>query len=210
VLLERDPRVPLRRTTLGYGQAGEFREQPHGFEYRTLGSWPLLQPMWGWWANAAVRDALQVVTYDQDKSLKEGLDLTKVAEAINTNNLAAALPLWHQVKKNLQGVVKWWLKEFDSDTLEDSHPILSPINLRRFEYFAAKQVLRGKLFGFSKWCRRVRGGDWDEYKPRAFYQGFPNGSEETIAAFPTVYKDWYEFNNNWGWEKDLISKSLLA
>lgn len=204
VLLERDSRVPIRRQTLGYGQAGEFREQPHGFEYRTLGSWPLLHPMWGWWANAAVRDALHFVVYDQDQDLKKNIDLAKVAEVINTNNLAGALELWQQVKRNLEPIYNWWHANTDADARNDSHPLISKNNLQLFEFLAANKILNRKVFSFQKWCRRI--WDYDHYKPTAFFDGFPNAAYKVVSTMSGLDS----FCSEWAWDRDLISKPLLA
>jgi hypothetical protein len=204
VLLERDPRVTIRRKTLGYGKAGEFREQPHGFEYRTLGSWPLYHPMWGWWANAAVRDALHLVVYNQDEEVKHGINMSEVAEAINSNNLDQALVLWHKVKKNLKAIVIAWEKATHEKGLNTSHPILSRQLLARFEFLAMKKDLHHRIFSFNKWCRRMTRRPWTEAKPTAFFTGFPNGSEEACAR----HADWNDFVNEWSFDKDLISKHL--
>jgi len=162
--------------------------------------------MWGWWANAAVRDALHFVVYDQDQSLKEKIDMVRVAEVINTNNVAGALELWNQAKRNLQPVVTWWNEQgIHHSSLEDSHPLLDTRNLMRLDFLAANKALKGKLFNFSKWCRRQY-DRWGSYKARAFYNGFPSAASELCAANP----EWDAFSKEWTLDRDLISKPLLA
>src|SRR5258706_4805569 len=207
VLLERDARVPIRRKVLGYGKAGEFREQPHGFEYRTLGSWPLLHPMWGWWANAAVRDVLQFVVHDQDQDLQKGIDMVKVAEVINDNNLAEALEFWHKAKRNLAPIQTAWGPIEKNYYLTDSHPLLDKSHIAKLEFLAMKQNLKNKVFNFGVWCNKEKHpADPNLQVATAYLNGFPNASKKTVEEF----EDWVPFSEAWTMDKDLLSKQMLA
>lgn len=207
VLLERDLRVPIRRKVLGYGKAGEFREQPHGFEYRTLGSWPLLHPMWGWWANAAVRDALQFVVHDQDQDLKRDIDMVKVAEIINDNNLPGALEFWHKAKRNLAPIQDTWGPVEDNHYLTESHPLLDKNHIAKFEFLALQQDLKNKIFNFGVWCNKEKHpADPSIEIATAWFNGFPNAAKKKVEEF----EDWVPFSEAWTMDKDLLSKQMLS
>jgi hypothetical protein len=208
VMLERDERVPIRRKTLGYGQAGEFREQPHGFEYRTLGAWPLKDPMWAWWANACVRDCLQFITWDQDLALKQNINMIKVADVINEGNLAGAVEIWHQVKKNLQPIIDWAEKETGNIVpMDDSHPLFSRNLLRMFDFLVMKKDVSRRQFDFENWLKIYKPQSNSAGEHRAFYFGFNNGAKLEVKAYGN---EWDEFENAWSLDKDIISKQLLA
>jgi len=206
VLMERDNRVPIRRKTLGYGKAGEFREQPHGFEYRTLGSWPLLHPMWGWWANGMVRDCLNLVFNDLDTDIRKSINMTKVAEIINEGNLAGALEYWQAAKNTLIPIMKQWGDKFSNVNLADSHPLFSKELLKRFDFLAMKRDLVRRVFNFNSWCKRKHFKGWEGQRLVGFHIGFDNGSKERVKEF----EDWPEFSESWSLSKDIISKQMLA
>jgi len=208
VMLERDERVPVRRKTLGYGQAGEFREQPHGFEYRTLGAWPLKDPMWTWWANASVRDCLQFITWDQDPALKQNIDMSKVAEIINDGNLAGAVEIWHQIKKNLRPIIDWAEKEAGNVApIDDSHPLFSRNLLRMFDFLVMKKDVSRRQFDFKSWLDVYKYAPNANGEHRAFYFGFNNGAKLEVKTYGN---EWNEFESAWSLDKDIISKQLLA
>lgn len=200
VLLERDERVPIRRATLGYGKAGEFREQPHGFEYRTLGPWPMYRPMWAWWANAAVRDAFQIVFNNNDSDFTSKLDMVAVSNAINTNNFEEAKRLWVKVKKIL-----WPMIESSRDDLSDRHPMLSRINLKNFEFIVGKGGLSYTMdghiaFSFDNWLGKTKQGG--SRKEQAYFEGFPSKAFEIC----TVDSDYPAYSKAWRPTGDNISK----
>ena len=113
------------------------------------------------------------------------------------------MELWHQTKQNLQPVQAFW-EAARPGMLEDSHPVLDRLNLQRLEFLAANKVLKNKTFNFSRWCRRQYDG-WG-YKPTAFYNGFPNAAGALCPTLP----EWDSFSKEWAWDRDLISKPLLA
>jgi hypothetical protein len=103
VLLTRNSDEAIRRETLGYGRASEYRSPKHGFEYRTLSSWPLCSPVWTWWAHASVRDAVSICVYNVD--LPSKIDMQKVAKAINEVDIELAAEMWFEVKLLLRELV---------------------------------------------------------------------------------------------------------
>lgn len=207
VLIERDYRVSTRRKLLGYGQAGEFREQPHGFEYRTLGSWPLIHPMWSWWANASVRDCLYFVENDLDKELMKGIDMQKVAEIINSGNLEGALDWWGRAKYNLHCVIDEINTDEDLAVVNDSNPLMSKRTLKMFDFLAAKRDLANLTFDFETWYKKVEYPSLGSLlRTFALTCGFPTGAKARIKGNP----DWIEFDKEWSLDKDIISKQLLA
>lgn len=198
VLLERDDKaVQIRRNMLGYGRAGEFREQPHGFEYRTLGPWPLLNPAWAWWANGAVRDALQLVMMGMDKEIIKKISGQDVSDTINTNNRIVAARLWVDVKKAIADLIR-------NERVENGkHPILGYKNLRLFEFAVVQGGLNGNSeFNFAPWVR----GMYDANRT-LLKRGFP-ARMGAWAHHPLNWKKYLEFCNIWDLTKDNLSKHI--
>lgn len=90
-----------RRLRLGYGQAGEFRAQPHGYEYRTLGPWPLRSPQWTWWAISTARTVALIVA-NVGNDLANIVPRPAVIEAINECNLSLAKELWDEARTEIK------------------------------------------------------------------------------------------------------------
>lgn len=201
VLIDRDPRQIWRRKLLGYGKAGEFREQKHGFEYRTLGPWPLTHPILAWWANAMVREALNLVLNDIDLAIKEKVKMLDVANAINTNSLERAIPLWNNIKIFL-------INNFASDS--GSHPG-HYYNVKKFEFLAIKGGLKFLVptrgTQSDNWLKR--GNESGSREWSAYYNGFPNGIEALLKGNNNLYKEFKEFEGNYDEKKDMLSKHLL-
>src|SRR5437660_11369602 len=110
--------------------------------------------MWGWWANGAVPDCLNIVVNGQDGQIKDGIDMLQVAEAINTNNLNAAFLLWNKIRKNLALLIPDWM-DYSEFTMNDCHPLLSFDNLRKFEFLALQNDLKNRNFNFGLWCDKI-------------------------------------------------------
>lgn len=132
VLLDRSPRASERRQV--YGRAGEYRNQPHGVEYRTLSNFwlrsnPLMSLMMGQARLAAILVAgmeqwdpnmirqenyygpglhlLGAYTqkpYQAHMDLMRAVDMAAIREAINTSNFDLAWSNW----KAMEG----WIKEY--------------------------------------------------------------------------------------------------
>lgn len=201
VLIDRDSRQVWRRKLLGYGKAGEFREQKHGFEYRTLGPWALKHPMFAWWANAMVRDALIATMNDLDIELKKHVSMLEVAKAINTNNLYDAVPLWNKVKKIIG-------TEFDSLAV-GSHPCHSS-NIKKFEFIVANGGIKfvlGKNNSLDVWEAR-RPNESGRRVWGAFYLGFPDANEELLKD-QKINENYNDFKKTWSPNKDNISEHIL-
>lgn len=194
VFLERDSEaVYLRRNVLGYGKAGEYREQPWGFEYRTLGPWPMISPTWAWWANASVRDCLQLVLTGIDEPLFKKISMKEVADAINNNDLAAAIRLWPGIKRGIADLVK------DEYTENSRHIVLSLKNLRLFEFSVVKNNLQKVKFSFVKWLRTP--SSKSEIPIR---KGFPEYMHQK-AMSKSFLSDFQTFCAKWNLTRDNIS-----
>lgn len=190
VLIERDSEnVHIRRNVLGYGRAGEFREQRHGFEYRTLGPWPLISPAWTWWANSAVRDALQVVRFNEDSKILRNITGKEISDTINSNDFASALKLWVKIKKSLGDLIT------DSKLENSKHAILGLKNIRLFEFAVAMGGLQNKEFSFRIWKPSLN------FKP-----GFP--AYMTRLARAKYLKQFMQFSKTWELTRDNISQWL--
>ena len=171
VLIENDDRVPLRRSFLGYGQAGEFREQPHGFEYRTIGAWPMVHNMWTWWVNSSVRDCLFLVANGLEKPFIENTDWKAVAEAINTGDVKAAVKLWTSAKTLLHPII-YELDKTIGGTVDHKCAILSLRMLKMVEYMISKGGLKFATFNpefdMNLWVRPVTDGFTFNYNSAGF------------------------------------------
>lgn len=191
VLLERDDEaVNIRRNILGYGRAGEFREQPHGFEYRTLGPWPLIHPAWAWWANGAVRDALQLVLAGADLEIVKKVPGVQVSDAINSSDKKAALKLWVTIKRAIADLVK------NGRTENGKHPILGLRNLKLFEFAVATGGLSNTSFTFNSW---LRGNKW------GVKAGFPNIMARRFQSYAHLPK-FMAFCKKWDLTRDNLSE----
>lgn len=94
----------IRRSEMGYGVAGEHRtrvRQSTGtsvpiVEYRTLSPWPMMSPLWVWWAQSAVRHVVQYIhNGDNVGRMKQRLpNRSEIVEAINSCDPKAATQLW--------------------------------------------------------------------------------------------------------------------
>lgn len=98
VMIDRDPEAAERRKV--YGRAGEYRLPKHGLEYRTLSNVWLRSYQLMSLAMATARQACAVIYFttmiapyggwDAEYDLMKRVDLAKVREAINTNDLSLA------------------------------------------------------------------------------------------------------------------------
>lgn len=191
VLLENDDRVALRRSFLGYGQAGEFREQPHGFEYRTIGAWPLISNSWTWWVNSSVRDALFLVANGLEKPFIENTNWKAVADAINTGDVKAAVKLWTSVKTLLYPII-FELHKTIPDTVHHKCAVLSLNMLKTFEHIVSKGGLKFAKetgeFDIRTWLHPVMDGysfNWNS-------AGFSSSTQalRESAEFAKFSNDW--------------------
>lgn len=139
VLLDRDPAQQERRKL--YGRAGEYRENAHGLEYRTLSnfwlrSYPLTSFVLG-----LTRLVSAVIyangTFDTrfEKELLESVDLNEIQRAINENNALLARKNWQKVKQFIR-------KNVDSEACKNADYVLplGPNTLEDFEFFLKKPI----------------------------------------------------------------------
>jgi hypothetical protein len=207
VILERNTEaVKLRRKVLGYGQAGEFREQPHGFEYRTLGPWPLTHPMWSWLANALVREAFILVMNNVDIDFLPKFNRAEVIETINNNDLVGAIKIWNTAKKALSELGNTIYLQ------NTSHPLFNPTSLQRVEFLMASGGLQthSPVFAFSAWGitnhleahYQINQYNW---ATRAYNWGFDQHASNITLTNP----NFAEFAKQWTGNNDSLSRYLL-
>lgn len=175
VLMEKNltEAVLKRRQALGYGKAGEFRRQPHGFEYRTLGPWPLSSPEWCWWAHSAGRDAYRMVDNDLDKDFVKKFDMRYVAETINTNNFREAVVIWNKICTLLNTsnpFFDFWNKYGNYEATSPlerviSSAVLHPRLRGMFNYIIRNDLDWFRKFRLRRWMTLMNG----------FLTGFPKG-----------------------------------
>lgn len=142
VLLDRDPGNKERRKL--YGQAGEYRQPKHGFEYRTpsnfwLKSYPLMSFVFGM-ARLAVELCADI---KNSKLYKEAffnaVDIEQVRKAINTNNYALALKNFYAISELISQVTY----------ANDHHPV-SGYTMGEFYYFLSKVKKNGLEHWFKE------------------------------------------------------------
>lgn len=132
VLLDRDPGAKERREN--YGRAGEYRLPKHGLEYRTtsnfwLRDYTLMNFTFGM-ASAAIAVLQQSLYNDIEKELVDTVDISKVVEAINTNDFELAM-------KNALIIAPFISKHFTNEFPLDGN------NFDRFLQFAENVKSRG-------------------------------------------------------------------
>lgn len=165
VLVDRDPRAAERRKV--YGRAGEHRLPFHGLEYRTLSNfWLRAYPLMGMvlglsrLAVSVLGTTLNTTGYttslgaygdltyawDAEKELLSVVDLEKVREAINTNDLALARSCWNPVRDFL-GSLK----------IAHGGMAINHDTLGHFDFFTNKIAEKGIEYWFPQdpithWC----------------------------------------------------------
>jgi hypothetical protein len=148
VMMDPDPKNALRRTM--YGRAGEYRPQPHGFEYRTPSNfWLASGPLAGFIFGAA---RLALAVYQRElrgenvlqKIYASGLDQALVRRAINANDVALAT---EQFEK---------LKPFITETCQRHNDGFWPAMLPAFDWFTKQVQEKGVQFFWpdtlKHWC----------------------------------------------------------
>jgi hypothetical protein len=73
----------MRRSTIGYGTAGEYRMPVWGIEFRSLSSWPLLHPAFAHMVFVMARDVLNMVRHRVQDYILPAIPREQVVEAIN-------------------------------------------------------------------------------------------------------------------------------
>jgi len=95
--------LPIRRKDIGYGKAGEHRLPKHGYEYRTLSSWPTVHPALAHLAWVSVRDMLGISTNEKfTKILLDRYSQEDVDTAINDCDKSLA---W-QIRDDMKSLLK--------------------------------------------------------------------------------------------------------
>lgn len=150
VLIDRDPHAAARR--MNYGRAGEYRLPKHGLEYRTLSnfwlrSYQLTSFVTGMarFAYEVLRSSEKITTshnnpqtpYHFAQDLLNRVQMSKVVEAINTNNRDLAWETWQ--------ILRGFIEEFVVERKENSiygglcWP-LSKTKMEDFEFFLTKPL----------------------------------------------------------------------
>lgn len=134
VLIDRDPGNVERRKY--YGRAGEHRLPDHGLEYRTLSnfwlrSYPLMGLVMGLTRMAvSVLNTTLTTTWDAERELIKCVDMRKVVEAINTNNLKIAQEQFLKVREFICNHV-----------VHDAYSMgLSKVVMENFDFFLKKGI----------------------------------------------------------------------
>ena len=73
-----------------YGQAGTYRIQPHGIEYRTLSPFWLTSPSLASLFTGLIRDSVRIVYGGGDKDLLDSIDINEVRKVIDTFDVKKA------------------------------------------------------------------------------------------------------------------------
>lgn len=176
VLIDRDPGNVVRRRH--YGRASEHRLPDHGLEYRTLSNfWLRAFPLTSFVMGQA-RNAVQVLgnkyykhwegslsywePWDAPASLLSQVDLQKVKEAINFNDLDLAEECWEPVSA--------WIEKHFGPALPNG---LNPRNIHLFNHFRKKVKEEGGGLGywfkddpFDHWCNLKisdSNGGWESF-----------------------------------------------
>jgi hypothetical protein len=186
MLLDHDiPNNRVRREIIGYGRAGEFRAQKHGFEYRALPAWPLHHPAWAWWAQAATRDAL-ILLFSGNEFVSE-FDMSEVSDVMNSYDLVEATKIWKRVRK--------FLLKFDGQIARGRTAVLNRDNIITLEFYATREGYKvlGKRGMRVSWRNPLR---WN-----SFYRGFPTAASRTESKSAT----YIDFRRKWQ-----INRNLLA
>lgn len=145
-----DTELPSIRRRMYYGQAGEYRIQPHGVEYRTLSNFWLRAP-----ELASLMMGLARVAYTVFKDGRESIDAInrvatddKVRAIINTTNIAEARKVFDKMRPYLTNI---------------SGPLCAPKGLQFFEYVSRNGI--NSFFNrnlFDDWklgCKNSSHGD---------------------------------------------------
>jgi hypothetical protein len=196
VLLDRDESNFIRRNVIGYGRAGEFRSQKHGFEYRTLSAWPFLDPMWTWWAHASVRDAWALLSAGYD--FTTDVDMLTAEQAINMCDGTAAKEVWAQVKTLLNKHVwkKGVVRPYHA-TGRTVYLVANPVS--KLEYFMSVGIRRNTLE--KLWLKNREGS--------SYHRGFPSASTRLITGKFVPHKGEYvQWQKRWTPTRSWVTTSL--
>jgi hypothetical protein len=160
VMLDRDPNAAERRKV--YGKAGEYRTPAHGLEYRTLSNFWLRNNRLFSLVFGLARLSVNVLSsgfphpygwyppWDAEKNLLDRVDLDKVRDAINNNDLALA-------KENYQAV-----RAFVVDHVPDYEWGFGRGRMNKFDYFCKMIEKKGIQYWFPEdpmthWCNLGEG-----------------------------------------------------
>ena len=89
-----------------FGQAGCFRQQPHGWEYRTLDNFWLLHPKLTYLFIGLVRDATVLVLKSPNQAKELIADHGDIArDIINEVDITAAKTLWQELSPQLEALL---------------------------------------------------------------------------------------------------------
>jgi hypothetical protein len=95
VAIAHTPEERIRRQY--YGQAGTYRIQPHGIEYRTLSNFWLTSPQLMSLMSALVREALAYSYGDVTKQWFDSVDMKEIVKVINTVDYKKAVDIYRTV-----------------------------------------------------------------------------------------------------------------
>jgi len=161
VLIDDSEDNRFRRLVMGYGRAGEFREQKHGFEYRVLPNFPLRHPTLAWIVHCLTRDAFYATFLNLN--IFDKINMSDVEYAINYADKEAAMVLWVDLKNIMKEKV--WARGQRIDYCNGGWGIGSTImfrepELKNLEFFLNAFKISGKnacsdftTINFQAWAR---------------------------------------------------------
>lgn len=199
VLIDPDPVNIWRRKVMGYGCAGEFRDQPHGFEYRVLPNFPLRHPILAWIMHCLVRDAYYASM--MDLRLYDHINMADVATVINSNDRLAAAAIWLELKHVLK---KKWFDEpsIQRHSLLRSSTIMFQIPMiQKLEFFITHFPLEStfRTIDLKSWNSDTTMQGLNEFlseKTRGRYSYASGRRLETVKT-KKMYANFETFNTEW-------------
>ncbi len=188
VLFDDSEDTKWRRLTMGYGRAGEFRAQPHGFEYRVLSNFPLRHPTLAWIMNCLARDAYYAVAMGLE--FYKHINMHDVEYAINFCDRDAAAILWLDLKRLF---AKQYFKRTQS--YAPSCIMFSKDSIKDLERILSHRPLKTNFTGISL-------NTWSQGMNAAGVNRYASG----IGSNKTT-KDYF-FDNTWKYEEDNLLRFM--
>ena len=197
----------IRRHEIGYGMAGEFRPQPHGYEYRVLSPWPLLHPTLMHLVHYMARDCTYPFQFALEDMVLSSVDYEEVQQAINTSDGTLAQDLLRKV------LVAW--TEAAEYRIEETSKLTANFYLRSKDakvhgwYTGGAAVNHRVLGGFLGWLAKGELFDtlWDFWgrtprkrEPKKFpalwtFASHKFGCESFMTANPCEVDPWLKGMN---------------
>jgi len=195
-----------RRTVLGYGRAGEFRTPAYGLEYRTLGPWPIFDPIWVWWVGSVARCCVMLASNDLDEDLRTIVDRETVCDAINRSDVDLAVDVWNRVRTRLLRKIPYCTNVYGSNDA-----LFTRRNIMKAEFAMGYDAYHTYCKSDSVAHNHSRSGAnyWWSYvesvltPDRSDHVGHEHYDEHTASKFDKFSRNWSNTRDNVG---ELIAK----